>query len=241
MHQDAPPAARSGSTNQLQRQEALTHQETMARLPLFSGVAPAQLAELCARSRPQYLPRSASLVHRGQRMPGFCVLAAGELKLSVVLPERGERVLGLVTAPSSFAEALALRRHPSSYDIVAMSESLVLVLRLSGIEALAAGLPRFARNLTELLADRTLEAQAELEASVLQRAPQRLANYLCSLAAHSGESATLPVSKTLLAAILGIKKETLSRLLRELAERGLIQVSNRRVTLLDREKLGEVT
>jgi CRP-like cAMP-binding protein len=236
VHQDGPRPARAASTK-----EAITHQETLATLPLFDGVAPAQLAALCARSRPHYLTRGASLVRRGQRVPGFCVLAAGELKLSVVLAERGERVLGLIAGPSSFAEALALRRHPSSYDIVAVSDALVLVLRLSGIEALAAELPRFARNLTELLADRTLEAQADLEASVLQRAPQRLANYLCSLARHSGESATLPVSKTLLAAILGIKKETLSRLLRELTERGLIVVSNRQVTLLDREKLGEIT
>jgi CRP-like cAMP-binding protein len=50
----------------------------------------------------------------------------------------------------------------------------------------------------------------------------------------------LPVSKTLVAARLGITKETLSRLLRSLAERRLIEVSQREIAILDREALSEM-
>ena len=49
--------------------------------------------------------------------------------------------------------------------------------------------------------------------------------------------ARLPVSKTLLAARLDMKKETLSRLLRRLAADGLIKVSGREIAILDRERL----
>lgn len=212
----------------------------LAKLALFRGVPPREVEALERRARARRLARGEALVRRGGRLPGFCMLASGELKLAVAAPERGERVLGLVTAPASFGEALALRRHPSSYDIVALSEALVLAVPVAAVEALSAALPRFARNLIELLAERALEVQAELEAALLQRAPQRLAAYLCSLAGNSGDRVTLPVSKTLLAAVLGMKKETLSRLLRDLAERRLIEVSRREVTLLDRERLGEL-
>jgi CRP/FNR family transcriptional regulator len=51
----------------------------------------------------------------------------------------------------------------------------------------------------------------------------------------------LPVSKTLVAARLGVRKETLSRLLRELAGRGLISVTQREVKILDRRGLAAVT
>jgi CRP-like cAMP-binding protein len=47
----------------------------------------------------------------------------------------------------------------------------------------------------------------------------------------------LPVSKTLVAARLGVKKETLSRLLRQFAAEGVIEVSRREISILDREAL----
>jgi len=39
------------------------------------------------------------------------------------------------------------------------------------------------------------------------------------------------------AAMLGVKKETLSRLLRDLSERRVIAVSRREITILDRAQL----
>jgi CRP/FNR family transcriptional regulator len=201
------------------------------------------VVRVAGHARVQRVQDGEAVVRRGGRLPGLCVLISGALKFALPVPERGERVLGLVSGCGTFGEAAALLRRPSSLDVVALADSALLVLPLSAVESLAAATPRFARNLLELLAGRTLELQAELEAGVLQRAPQRLAAYLASLAPAGAaqEPATfeLPVSKTLLAAILGIKKETLSRLLRDLVERGVIAVSRRRVTVIDRGRLGE--
>ena len=52
--------------------------------------------------------------------------------------------------------------------------------------------------------------------------------------------ARLAMSKTLLAARLGIKKETLSRLLRELADEGIVGVSGREIAVRDREALRRI-
>jgi len=77
---------------------------------------------------------------------------------------------------------------------------------------------------------------AELESGRL-RSAQRLAAYLDSIAEPAAEphllTARLAVSKTLVAARLGIKKETLSRLLREFASDGLIEVSGRTIAIRD--------
>ena len=104
--------------------------------------------------------------------------------------------------------------------------------------------PRFARGMALVLAERKLELLAELEAAT-RRGAQRLASYLAALpedAGGNGECTVhLPVSKTLVAARLGVKKETLSRLLRSLAARGLIAVDNREVRILDRTGLAAVT
>jgi Bacterial regulatory proteins, crp family. len=50
----------------------------------------------------------------------------------------------------------------------------------------------------------------------------------------------LPVSKSVVAARLGLHRETLSRLLRQFADDGLIAVSRRDIAILDPERLTEV-
>jgi len=89
-----------------------------------------------------------------------------------------------------------------------------------------------------------LELLSELEASLQQGGLQRLACYLHSLARPNGQPgpwiARLPVTKTTVAARLGVKKETLSRMLRELAVRGLIAVSGPEVAILDRVGLARL-
>jgi CRP-like cAMP-binding protein len=203
-------------------------------------VGPRKLVDLARDARAFDLSRGNALVHRGEELPGLCALASGALKLVVSLPHGGERVLGLVGEAGTFAEATALCRRPSSFDVVALADARVIALRVPAVEALEVAVPCFARNMVRLLAERALELQAELEAGLLQRAPQRLAAYLCSLAQPAEEGGwrvSLPVSKTVVAAMLGIKKETLSRLLRDLVERRLIAVSRREILILDPEAL----
>jgi CRP/FNR family transcriptional regulator len=91
--------------------------------------------------------------------------------------------------------------------------------------------PRLARNVSSALA-RRMQALLEEFERVRLPAVTRLAGYLLLIA--EGDLARLPMSKTLLAARLDMKKETLSRLLRGLAARGLIAVAGREIRIVDR-------
>lgn len=104
--------------------------------------------------------------------------------------------------------------------------------------------PKFAHAVASTIAERHLALLAEFEASVQQRGLQRLASYLESLAdadgAYGVRVVRLPASKTVVASRLGVTKETLSRLLRELADRRTIAVARTEVTILDRDALATV-
>ncbi len=114
--------------------------------------------------------------------------------------------------------------------------ALLALLREEGRLAL-----RFART----LANQALSLIEALEANAARHGAQRLAAYLDSLARPGGGggacSVKLPASKTVIASLLGMKKETLSRLLRELAARRLIRVSGREIGILDRAGLAPTT
>jgi CRP-like cAMP-binding protein len=186
--------------------------------------------------------RGANVVQRGARLPGVFALAYGSVKLTLRGDDAEERVVTLVSAGQTFGEAKALLGRPARSEAVALADSKLVVIPSAAILGLMDREPRFARALVFVLADRTLDLLAEVEAAT-QRGAQRLATYIVSLADGNGDGGTvrLPVSKTLVAARLGVKKETLSRLLRELSGRGLIAVERREVRILDRTGLAAVT
>ena len=206
------------------------------RLRIFRGVAPVSLAPLTRQCWVLSSPRGSALLQRGARLPGIFALAYGSVKVSLRTQDGEERVLQLVCAGQTFGEAEALPGRASRTDAVALAESKLVIIPSAAIAALMDRDGRFARDFAVMLAERTLELQAEIE-SGMRRSAHRLASYLHSLDGNGSDTVSLPVSKTLVAARLGVKKETLSRLLRQFAAEGMIQVSRREVRILDRDAL----
>src|SRR5262245_16860625 len=70
------------------------------------------------------------------------------------------------------------------------------------------------------------------------RVNQRLSRWL--LTTHDrGDSDTLSVTQTLLAEMLGVQRPTISNALGELERAGLIEAARSKITILDRDRLGE--
>jgi CRP-like cAMP-binding protein len=211
----------------------------LARLPLFEHIAAAPLRALAAQSKIVEARRGEILCGRGERMPGVIALASGTAKLALRNPTGEEKVVRFVGANETFGEASALRERPCPVDMVALTDLVAVVIPAPPLLRLLEQDSRFARNAVRLMADRFLALLGELEATVQHTAVQRLAGYLDTLPAQARERpiVRLPVSKTVLAARLGVTKETLSRLLRELSERGLISVQRREIEIRDRQGL----
>jgi CRP-like cAMP-binding protein len=214
----------------------------LARVPLFAGVSPRELAALSRRCNTTSYPRGSVIVESGAAVPGVLVLAAGAVRLSLHDGAREERVLRLVAPGETFCLASAVLDRPSPYQAAALVAAELIVVPSSAVRALLDHDAPFARGLIEALALRELELCAEIHAASFQSGAQRLASYIEALAGKSGASMVrLPTSKTLIAARLGMKKETLSRLLRRFAASGIIGVSRSEISILDRERLAAAT
>ncbi len=228
--------------------DARLMQGLVPRLPIFRDVTPVHLGPLIKQCWVLTAPRGTSIVQRGERLPGVFGLAYGSVKLSLRGQDGEERVLQLVSAGQTFGEAKSLLGYPSRSEAIALADSKLVVVPTAAIFTLMDRDPRFARAVALLLAERALEMLTEVE-SAMQRGAQRLASYLGTLAEFpqgngggNGSSVVrLPVSKTLVAARLGVKKETLSRLLRQLAAEGVIEVSRREISILDRDALARLS
>ena len=223
-------------------------QGLVPRLPIFRDVTPVHLGPLIKQCWVMTAPRGTTVVERGARLLGVFGLAYGSVKLGLRGQDGEERVLQLVSAGQTFGEAKSLLGRACRSEAIALADSKLVVIPAVAIFALMDRDPRFARVVALLLAERTVEMLAEVE-SAMQRGAQRLASYLGALAqspegngnGNGGTVVRLPVSKTLVAARLGVKKETLSRLLRQFAAEGVIEVSRREISILDRDALTKLS
>ena len=213
----------------------------IANMPMFKQVARQHLAELARHARVQHLRRGAAICRRGEWLNGFFGVAYGQVKLALRADGGEEKVLRLVGPGETFGEALVFRERPNPVDAVALTDTMLVVFPAPAILALLDRDPNFSRGLLASLSERMHNLVAEIEASTLFSARQRIAGYLESLAAEGGASRVrLPVTKTVIASRLGVTKETFSRLLRELANQGLITVDKRDIVLRDRPRLAEI-
>ena len=216
----------------------------VANPPLFRGVGRANVALVASYAHIEHCQRGALIARNGERLPGVIALAYGLAKL--VLPRRNgeEKVLRFLGANESFGEAVALLERPCSLDVVALADTMLVVIPVRPLQQLQERDVTFANNLVRTLAEGQVRLLREIDARIGCSGAKRLAAYLESLAEPQTESDAcaiqLPVTKTALASRLGITKETMSRLLRDMKEQGLIAVTGASITILDRARLAAI-
>jgi len=210
----------------------------LRNLPLFSQLSAAKLQVLGRQTHTLQVQSGGVVSRRGEGAPGLMAVASGLVALSLKTGEH-EKVLRLVGPGESFAEAMLFLDQPMSLDATALAETLIVVVPADPLLALIESNGAFALGMLRSLSQNLQELVMDYEATTQHGALERLAAYLESLAAPGLEPATasLPATKTVIAARLGFTKETLSRLLRYLADQGIIRRAQRKVILLDRLRL----
>lgn len=204
------------------------------------GLSHAHAAALAPHCKLLSVRRGEVVARRGAPLPGIMVLSAGSVKLSLRSAEGDERVLRIAAAGEAFGEPTAMLGKPCLYDAVALTDATMLLIPPAAIFSLVTKDRRFARFIVLALSARSYTVLAEFSAATTQRGAQRLAGYLESLQRKNGSrgpTVQLPVSKTVVAALLGMKKETLSRLFRQFTSEGLIGMTRREIAILDPQGL----
>ena len=244
MQQHLPMRVVNGNGNGGTPRDPRLLEGVLSNVHLFHGIGQRQIADLAARAKGLQFRRGAIVCAQGGCIPGLHAIAYGQVKLAFRGAEDEERVMRIAGPVETFGLAASVLGRPTPYEAVALDDSLLVMVPSAAILAMVENDPRFARAVIHALAERTMTLLAEVEAGALRGGVQRLASYLDSLAGSNGGNGSctvrLPTTKTVIASRLGVKKETLSRLLRDLAQKGLIAVEQREVAILDRPGLAAV-
>jgi CRP-like cAMP-binding protein len=210
----------------------------IAKLPLFQQASRAHLDEVLRHAKTLYFRRGQVIARRGELVPGLYAVAYGMVKLALRADTGVEHVLRLVGPAQTFGEVVLFLQRPLPLDAVAVVDTRLVLVPAEPLIALTESDAGFGRSLIASLCQRMHALVCDFEATSMHGASARLATYLESLAVEPGAArVTLPAAKKLIAARLGMTKETFSRALHELAAAGLVEVAGREVVLLDRAGL----
>ncbi len=211
--------------------------EIIKQCHLFYGVTEIDLQLLLSILRIRKFKKGEILFEEGADAEGFYIVASGKVKVYKLSPDGRERILHVVQAGHSFAEAAIFDdgRYPAFAETLQPATLLFFpkqefldLLHLHSQLAInmIAGLSHFLRQFTLQIEDLTF-----------RDVPARLARYLLSIYDEKLVLISLPVSKTQLASNLGTTSETLSRTFRKLSDDEIISVQGREIEILDTDRL----
>jgi len=198
----------------------------LTRFAMFSGLSQADAQILAEQCIPVRYPAGHRIFDEGEPGKGFYLVQSGQVKVFKVSPRGQEHILLVAGPGQSFAEAAVLvgRGYPASSECLEDSE-LILVER-EPIRQLLARDPDFALRMMAGMALKLRQLVGMVEDLTLRDAKGRVCRYLLNLAADDSASqcaVKLPTQQTVLARLLGLTQETLSRTLKGLREEGLIE------------------
>ena len=216
--------------------------DLLARLPLFKDLDSAALARLASESERHRLERGDMLFRKGEPARGIYLVVYGDIKLLSTTPARGNRLTGTVGPGQSFGEPVMFLERPTLVEAQAASDALVLLVPKASVFAELDRNPKFARQMIAGLSRRVEALVRELDRQAIGSGTARFAAYLLRQA-HGEPSLSwaLPAGKAEIASQLNLSPEHFSRILRELAEAGLLQVQGRRIMVPDTHRLQQAT
>jgi CRP-like cAMP-binding protein len=212
--------------------------------PILSSLSDAQFEELRGHlSWMRYAPQQL-LFQVGEPARYFFIVLEGQIRLFVQSRSGQEKILDVIHPGRTFAEALMFLEAPR-YPVAAQAseQSLVLAVPNAPFLRILRDSPETCLRLLADLSVRLHQLVGEIERLTLASATHRFVRHLIDQLADAAEPrghVTLRESRQDLASLLGMKPETLSRILRSLSDERVIAVDGREVVVLDRGRLRAV-
>ena len=213
--------------------------------PLFTDISAADCREIVAAARKSEFSRRDTIFLQGDPIRHVTLLTSGSAKV-IKLDQTGGEVIVRLAGPGDVVEVTGLRaqgRHCSMAQ--ALSACTALIWEASAFQALADRFPALWRNITKVAAQRLQELEERYREISTEPVATRLSHQLVRLFNQLGRrvngNGTLEISlsREELAQMTGTTLFTVSRLLSEWKERGVLTAGRECVSVHNIQALRE--
>lgn len=194
----------------------------LKQLPLFAGLKENELEELLASPhRRRVYPEGKTIMNAGDAVQSLIVLVAGRVETRMGGDEGREVVMDRLQAPCLLAPAFLFASVDTlPVDAMAIEECTVWTLNREGFVRFMAAHPDVMRRFLRMISDRSRFLSEKVRTFAIKGLRNRVLDYL------SLHDAITSVAKT--AEQLGVARPSLSRVLSEMVEEGVIKYSNKK-------------
>ena len=210
----------------------------LLKVPLFSQLEPAELERVTEISRERTYPRNSVILFEDDPGDALYVVAEGQVKVVLIGEDGREVILSVLGEGEFFGEMALIDDEPRSAHVIAMEDSTLLVLRREDFQGILKQTPSIALALLRELSRRLRRVDEKVGSLVLLDVNGRVAHLLLDLADEAASNRiTRRLTHHTIAQMIGSSRETVSRTMRELVDKGYIEVSRREILIRDRAAL----
>jgi CRP/FNR family cyclic AMP-dependent transcriptional regulator len=191
-----------------------------------------ELRALSAHAAVQSYPRHTVIINEGDRSDSIFIIQSGRVKVFLHGKDDREVVLN-VHGPGEYFGEMVLDEGPRSASVMTLEASKFLVISKAAFRRFLSANPDFAMKLINRLMSRVRALTENVGSLALMDVYGRVARLLLELAVD--QDGRLVVAERLtqkdIADRIGASREMVSRIFKDLAAGGYIEVNDRRITI----------
>ena len=216
--------------------------DLLATVPIFSALSANVLDELLSRMTKRSYQKNNMILMEDEFGDTFFIIAGGSIKITRVSEDGREVILAMLGEGEFFGEMSLLDGETRSANAIAIEESKVLILKRHDFLLFLERFPKIAISLLTEMAGRIRKSDQQIESLSLSDAEHRIGITLIRMAEELGtirqgkvEISNLPYQQDI-ANMAGTSRETVSRMMKILEEKGFIKRSGHNLSILDYSK-----
>ena len=213
--------------------------DLLATVPIFSALNANVLDELLSRMTKRSYQKNNMILMEDEFGDTFFIIAGGSIKITRVSEDGREVILAMLGEGEFFGEMSLLDGETRSANAIATEESKVLILKRHDFLLFLERFPKIAISLLTEMAGRIRKSDQQIESLSLSDAEHRIGITLIRMAEELGtirqgkvEISNLPYQQDI-ANMAGTSRETVSRMMKILEEKGFIKRSGHNLSILD--------
>ncbi|WP_041068362.1 Crp/Fnr family transcriptional regulator [Thiolapillus brandeum] len=207
---------------------------------IFHRLTDIQFEEVLERAKMITLADGGVLFQQGDEFRRFYLVVSGHMKLFRLAPDGNEKVIELVDAGHTFAEALMFLEQPR-YPVGAISlgETNLISIDARHFQEILKSSVDLCMALLGDMSFRLRSLVREIDDLSLHSATCRVAAFILARAPDHRDDFDLDIPKHVIASRISVKPETFSRIIKGLKSKEILEIKGSKVHLLDREALKE--
>lgn len=213
-------------------------------LPLGLGLHEIEKLEGLVATRKK-IKRGDSLFRAGDRFDALFAVRLGFLKSTVISNDGREQVTGFHMAGEIVGlDGISSETH--SCDTVALEDTEVCVIPYDRLEEVATAVPVLRNHFHKVMSREIVREHGVMLLLGSMHAEERLAAFLLNLSqrfetrGYSRTEFVLRMTRAEIGSFLGLKLETVSRVLSRFAQEGVIDINQKHVRIVDPEGLRKI-